>query len=58
MVSAIAGAIRMHGQDWADWMTDQAKSGRTMWAYFNNDYGADAVQDALTLRSMVRQAIR
>lgn len=21
-------------QDWADWMTDQAKSGRTMWAYF------------------------
>lgn len=39
-------------------MTDQVKSGRTMWAYFNNDYGADAVQDALTLRSMVRQAIR
>jgi uncharacterized protein YecE (DUF72 family) len=39
-------------------MIAQAATGRPVWAYFNNDYDADAVQDALTLRSMVRQAAR
>lgn len=45
-------------QGWADWMLEQAGQKRSVWAYFNNDYDADAVQDALTLRSMVRQAQR
>lgn len=42
--------------EWADWMTQQAREGRPVWAYFNNDPEAQAVHDALTLRSMVRQA--
>ena len=40
---------------WADWMGEQAQSGRTVWAYFNNDTGAHAIADALTLKAMVRQ---
>jgi uncharacterized protein YecE (DUF72 family) len=39
--------------DWADWMKEQASAGRTVWAYFNNDIDADAIHDALTLKSMV-----
>ena len=70
--SGKAAYVRFHGvtgkyrgrypdatlQGWADWMVGQAEAGREVWAYFNNDYDADAVQDALTLRSMVRQAAR
>ena len=44
--------------EWSDWMLSQAKSGRRVWAYFNNDIHADAIADALTLRSMVAQATR
>jgi len=43
---------------WTDWMRDQAKAGRTVWAYFNNDTEAHAIHDALTLKAMVRQASR
>ena len=43
---------------WADWMRDQAMLGRTVWAYFNNDPEAHAIQDALTLKAMVRQVMR
>jgi len=43
---------------WTDWMRDQAIAGRTVWAYFNNDTEAHAVHDALTLKAMVRQAMR
>jgi uncharacterized protein YecE (DUF72 family) len=43
---------------WADWMLDQAKGGRTVWAYFNNDIHADAIHDAQTLKSMVGQLAR
>lgn len=67
-----AAYIRFHGgtgkyrgrykeavlQDWADWMAREAKGGRAVWAYFNNDHDADAIQDALTLRAMVDQAAR
>ncbi|WP_431470463.1 DUF72 domain-containing protein [Sphingosinithalassobacter sp. LHW66-3] len=42
--------------DWADWMATQRRAGRSVWAYFNNDAEADAVQDALTLKAMLRQA--
>lgn len=44
--------------DAADWMTAQARGGRPVWAYFNNDIDAAAIDDALTLKSMVGQAIR
>jgi len=70
--SGKAAYVRFHGgvgkyhgrypdeilQGWADWMIAQAAAGRPVWAYFNNDHEAHAVHDALTLRSMVRQATR
>jgi uncharacterized protein YecE (DUF72 family) len=34
----------------------QARQGRDVWCYFNNDIHAHAIDDALTLRSMVAQA--
>lgn len=40
---------------WADWLLGEAESGRDAWAYFNNDYGGDAIADALALRRMVGQ---
>ena len=43
--------------DWADWMVAEARAGRPVWAYFNNDAEAHAVHDALTLKAMVRQAL-
>ena len=43
---------------WTDWMRDQARAGRTVWAYFNNDTEAHAIHDALTLKAMVRQTMR
>ena len=42
---------------WTDWMVAQAKAGRPVWAYFNNDAEAHAIHDALTLQAMVRQAV-
>jgi len=44
--------------EWTDWIMDQRRAGRAVWAYFNNDPEAHAVHDAQTLRSMVRQASR
>jgi uncharacterized protein YecE (DUF72 family) len=43
---------------WTDWIVEQAKSGRAVWCYFNNDIDAHAIRDALTLRAMVAQAVR
>jgi uncharacterized protein YecE (DUF72 family) len=42
----------------ADWMAEQAREGRTVWACFNNDIEAHAIHDALTLKSMVGQSVR
>jgi uncharacterized protein YecE (DUF72 family) len=42
---------------WTDWIRDQARAGRRVWAYFNNDPQAHAIHDAQTLRAMVRQAL-
>jgi len=42
--------------DWTDWIAAQARSGRPVWTYFNNDADAHAIHDARTLRAMVRQA--
>jgi uncharacterized protein YecE (DUF72 family) len=44
--------------DWADWIAAQARAGRAVWAYFNNDTEAAAIEDALTLKAMVRQTLR
>jgi uncharacterized protein YecE (DUF72 family) len=43
---------------WADWIVEQARSGRSAWCYFNNDIGGHAIEDARTLKSMIGQAVR
>jgi len=43
---------------WADWAVDQARTGRNVWCYFNNDIHGHAIDDAQTLRSMVGQLDR
>lgn len=43
---------------WTDWMIAQVRAGREVWAYFNNDAEAHAIEDALTLKAMLRQAGR
>lgn len=43
---------------WTDWIVGQAGAGRDVWCYFNNDIGGHAIDDALTLRAMVGQALR
>lgn len=42
---------------WTDWIVGQARGGRDVWCYFNNDIHGHAVHDALTLRAMVGQAL-
>jgi uncharacterized protein YecE (DUF72 family) len=44
-------------QDWADWIASEARGGRPVWAYFNNDIDTAAIPDAQTLRAMVRQTL-
>ena len=43
---------------WAEWLVEQARSGRAAWCYFNNDIHGHAIHDAQTLKSMVRQLNR
>lgn len=43
---------------WTDWILEQARSGRAVWCYFNNDIHGHAIHDAQTLKSMVRQMNR
>jgi len=43
---------------WADWIVEQARGGRPVWCYFNNDIDAHAIHDAQTLKAMVAQSIR
>ena len=40
---------------WADWCREQAGAGRSVWCYFNNDIHGHAIEDARTLRSLIRQ---
>jgi uncharacterized protein YecE (DUF72 family) len=40
---------------WTDWLIEQTKLGRSCWCYFNNDIHGHAIEDAGTLKSMVRQ---
>jgi uncharacterized protein YecE (DUF72 family) len=39
---------------WAQWLSEQNEGGRSAWAFFNNDIGGDAIEDALALKAMVR----
>ena len=43
---------------WTDWLVAEAQGGRDVWCYFNNDMFGHAIEDALTLRAMVSQALR
>ena len=43
---------------WTDWIVDQARNGRPVWCYFNNDIDAHGIDDAQTLKAMVAQAAR
>jgi uncharacterized protein YecE (DUF72 family) len=43
---------------WTDWCVDQAKSGRSVWCYFNNDIHGHAIEDARTMQSMIKQVAR
>jgi uncharacterized protein YecE (DUF72 family) len=67
-----AAYVRLHGAggkywgrysddallSWTDWLVAQARSGRRIWCYFNNDIHAHAIHDAQTLKAMVAQAVR
>lgn len=43
---------------WTDWIGDQARAGRPVWAYFNNDIHGHALADAQTLKAMVEQMMK
>jgi uncharacterized protein YecE (DUF72 family) len=38
---------------WAEWLTAQRTEGRSAWAYFNNDIGGDAIEDARLLTRLL-----
>jgi len=37
-------------QDWANWIKDNIKDKKAVYAYFNNDYNAYAIYNAKTLK--------
>jgi uncharacterized protein YecE (DUF72 family) len=43
---------------WAHRLAEPARDGRSVYAYFNNDPGAVAVENARTLRSILRRLIQ
>lgn len=43
---------------WTDWLLEQSRLGRSCWCYFNNDIHGHAIEDARTLKAMVRQMNR
>jgi uncharacterized protein YecE (DUF72 family) len=45
-------------RDWTDWIVAQARGGRPVWCYFNNDIHGHAIDDARTFGAMVAQAAR
>jgi len=40
-------------QTWAEWLKSHAKEARSIYAYFNNDIGGHAIQNAKTLREQL-----
>jgi uncharacterized protein YecE (DUF72 family) len=43
---------------WVEWLADEHRSGRGVYAYFNNDSNADAIADARRLRELLWRALR
>ena len=43
-------------QNWANWLKQQTRDARSIYAYFNNDIHAHAINNAKCLRELVRQA--
>ena len=41
---------------WAEWLLKQRDVGRSAWAYFNNDIGGDAIEDARSLMRLLDSA--
>ncbi len=41
-------------QNWANWISDNADKVRNIYAYFNNDYNAYAINNAKQLRDLLR----
>jgi uncharacterized protein YecE (DUF72 family) len=72
IATGAAAYVRFHGGEgkywgrysderllgWADWILEQGREGRTVWAYFNNDIDGHAIEDALTLKAMIAQSVR
>lgn len=66
-VSGTLAYVRFHGAagkycgrysdaalgEWADWLDQQRRAGRSAWAFFNNDIDAAAIDDALALKAMM-----
>jgi uncharacterized protein YecE (DUF72 family) len=44
-------------EDWAGWLADRRREGRSIFAYFNNDAGGHAPRDAARLRTAIARRI-
>lgn len=44
--------------EWAGWLAAQARAGRAVYAYFNNDVGGHAPRDAIRLRDRIAAHLR
>ncbi len=44
-------------REWTKWIVGQARAGRPVYCYFNNDISGHAIEDAKTLQSMVASAL-
>jgi len=44
------GYSRERLEDWTEWMKAQERERGTIWAYFNNDYDAQAITDVRILK--------
>jgi uncharacterized protein YecE (DUF72 family) len=42
---------------WAAWLAAERRSGRPVFAYFNNDTGGHAPRDAIRLRDAIARAL-
>lgn len=54
--STYSGAYPVERLDrWAEWLDAERRSGRDIYAYFNNDVGGHAPRDAVTLRKFLEE---
>lgn len=42
---------------WAEWLAQESRAGRDVYAYFNNDIGGHAIGDALRLRELLAKSL-